>query len=353
VARRELDILTQLKKATADITRLLRLFLALSLLSTSGCAWLDVKQRQLIYRPTTGVPASFAGLPPGDQRYFLDVAQTAAGKSAPPPESGNGLNERPDPPRIEMWWLPNKDPAAPTLLYFHGTFRTLVANVRKIEALREAGFSVLAVEYRGWGLSTPIIPSEKSILQDADMAWAELQKREPRPGMRVIYGHSMGSGVAVDLASRQRPQTNYGGLILESAFTSFPDIALEVGRVAWLLAHFSDERFASGEKIGLVERPLLMIHGNLDKTVPMNLGEKLFAAANPPKAWVMIEGGKHSDLDAVGRAQYQQAVEQFRALLIQRATAQPPAPPAQALNDTPGAANAPVSAGVTAQGVAR
>ena len=144
--------------------------------------------------------------------------------------------------------------------------------------------------------------------------------------MRVIYGHSMGSGVAVDLASRQRPQSDYGGLILESAFTSFPDIALEVGRVAWLLSHSSDERFASGEKIGRVERPLLMIHGNLDKTVPMNLGEKLFAAANPPKQWVMIEGGKHSDLDAVGHAQYQQAVQQFRELLLQRATAQPPAP---------------------------
>jgi hypothetical protein len=75
----------------------------------------------------------------------------------------------------------------------------------------------------------------------------------------------------------------------------------------------------------------------------MNLGEKLFAAANPPKAWVMIEGGKHSDLDAVGRAQYQQAVEQFRALLLQRATA----------SDTPPASNGPVSAGVAAQGVTR
>ncbi|HWR91520.1 MAG TPA: hypothetical protein VN300_03805, partial [Desulfobacterales bacterium] len=95
--------MTQLKMAAANFTRLRPLFLAVALLSTSGCAWLDVKQRQLIYRPTTGVPASFAGLPPGDQRYFLDVAQTAAGKSAPPPESGNGSNDRVDPPRIEMW----------------------------------------------------------------------------------------------------------------------------------------------------------------------------------------------------------------------------------------------------------
>ncbi|NTV86172.1 MAG: hypothetical protein HGA21_05455, partial [Burkholderiaceae bacterium] len=69
--------------------------------------------------------------------------------------------------------------------------------------------------------------------------------------------------------------------------------------------------------------------------------------------WVMIEGGKHSDLDAVGRAQYQQAVEQFRALLMQRATAQPPAPVAPTASDTPAASNGPVSGGVAAQGVAR
>jgi alpha-beta hydrolase superfamily lysophospholipase len=233
------------------------------------------------------------------------------------------------PQRIEMWWLPNADRSAPTVLYLHGTFRTLVANVRKIEALRTAGFSVLAVEYRGWGLSTPITPSEQTILQDADVAWAEFQRREPRADRRVIFGHSMGSGVAVDLASRQRPQSDYAGLILESAFTSFPDIALEVSSVAWLLSKTSDERFASIDKIKRVEQPLLMIHGNLDKTVPMVLGEKLFAAANPPKQWVMIEGGKHSDLDEAGRAQYQQAVQQFRTQLLQRAAA-------------PAAANGPV-----------
>jgi pimeloyl-ACP methyl ester carboxylesterase len=305
-------LLTSLKKSTANGTRLLRLALALVLLVTSGCAWLDVKHRQLIYRPTPGVPASFAGLKSGDERFFLDVPQVVSDEPVNTPGSATDPLVTSEPARIEMWWLPNKDTLAPALLYFHGTFRTLVSNVRKIESLRDAGFSVLAVEYRGWGLSTPITPSEKTILQDADVAWTELQKREPRPGMRVIYGHSMGSGVAVDLASRQLPQSDYGGLILESAFTSFPDIALEVAQIAWLLSQASDERFASIEKIAKVQRPLLMIHGSLDTTVPMVLGEKLFAAANPPKQWITIEGGKHSDLDAVARGLYLQAVEDFR-----------------------------------------
>ncbi len=291
--------------------------LTLGVSMLSGCAWLDTKQRQLIYRPTPGVPAHFTGLRAGDEQFFLPVPATPDTLSTGEAPITSATAASPlAPQRIEMWWLPNADPDAPTLLYLHGTFRTLVANVRKIEALRTAGFSVLAVEYRGWGLSTPIVPSEKTILQDADIAWAELVRREPRPQQRFIFGHSMGSGVAVDLTSRQRPQSDYAGLILESAFTSFPDIASELNSVAGVIALSSDERFASIDKIKRIDRPLLMLHGNLDKTVPMVLGERLFAAANPPKTWVMIEGGRHSDLDDKGREHYQQAVLQFKAAVL-------------------------------------
>ncbi len=299
------------------------LILSLVLSVMSGCAWLDNKQRQLIYRPTPGVPAHFTGLREGDEQFFLPVPATSgtisAGEAPIASANASAAASPPAPQRIEMWWLPHADPKAPTLLYLHGTFRTLVANVRKIEALRTAGFSVLAVEYRGWGLSTPIIPSERTIVQDADIAWAEFVRREPRPQQRFIFGHSMGSGVAVDLASRQSPQSDYAGLILESAFTSFPDIATEVSGVAGLIALSSDERFASIDKIKRVEQPLLMMHGKLDKTVPMVLGERLFAAANPPKTWVMIDNGRHSDLDEKGREQYQQAVRQFKATALARA----------------------------------
>lgn len=283
----------------------LRIFLAISLLATSGCAWLDAKQRQIIYRPTPGIPADFAGLRTGDERYFVDVPQTAD-------------------QRVEMWWLPHPDKNAPTLLYFHGTFRTLFENLHKIDALREAGFAILAVDYRGWGLSTPIMPSEQTILQDAQTAWTELQRREPRASQRVLYGHSMGSGVAVDVASRLRAKTDYGALILESAFTDFTDVAWEAGYLARFLVLFNSERFASLEKIARVQAPLLMLHGRQDTTIPMRLGEKLFAAANPPKQWITIEGGAHSDLDQAGHAQYQAALRRFvHDCVIERATSSP------------------------------
>lgn len=280
--------------------------MVVSLLATSGCAWLDAKQRQIIYRPTLGVPADFAGLRAGDERYFVNLPQASD-------------------QRIEIWWMPHADKNAPTLLYLHGTFRTLFENLHKIEALREAGFAVLAVDYRGWGLSTPITPSEQTILQDARTAWVELQRREPRASQRVLYGHSMGTGVAVDLASHLRVKTDYGALILESAFTDFTDVAWEAGYFARFLVLFNSERFASIEKIDRVHAPLLMLHGRLDTTIPIRLGEELFAAANPPKQWITIGGGAHSDLDLVGHAQYQAALQCFmHDYIVERKTASSP-----------------------------
>ena len=268
------------------------LLLGLTMLNLSACAWLDAKQREVIYRPTLGMASDLPNLRPGDVRSFAEV-----------PRSGGQ--------RVELWWLPHADNHAPTLLYLHGTFRTLFENRHKIDALRAAGFSVLAVDYRGWGLSTPITPSERTILQDADVAWSVLQQREIRPAKRVIYGHSMGSAVAVDLASRLRAKADYGAIILESAFTSFADVADGSGFLARLLMNFSTERFASIEKIAQVQAPLLMLHGTLDTTIPINLGEKLFAVANPPKQWQAIVGAAHSDLDVVGGVSYQNVLRGF------------------------------------------
>lgn len=278
--------------------RWLRILLLLSLLASSGCAWLDARQRELIYRPTPGTSADWTDLRAGEEHYFVSL-----------PANAGTLNNT---QRIELWWLPHPDKNAPTLLYLHGTFRTVPQNRHKIDALREAGFAVLAVEYRGWGLSTAITPSEQTLLQDADAAWAELQRREPRAAERVIYGHSMGSGVAVDLASRLKARQDYGALILESAFTSFADVASEAGLFASLLLHLNNERFASIDKIARVHAPLLMIHGSADTTIPIRLGRQLFMAANPPKRWLNIRGGAHSDLQQIGHARYQAILQRFK-----------------------------------------
>jgi uncharacterized protein len=291
---------------------LLAFFLLISVVSTSGCAWLDAKQRNIIYRPTLGVPADFAGLRAGDERYFVDLPASQQS----PMRSTDSTAQTSGPQRIEMWWLPHANPQAPTLLYYHGTFRNLYQNIHKIDALRSAGFAVLAVEYRGWGRSSAITPSEQSILQDAQLAFDELRQREARPSQRVLYGHSMGSGVAVDMASRLQAKTDYGAIILESALTSFTDVAVEASWLGRLISSLNNERFASIEKIEKITAPLLMLHGGLDTTVPPTLGNRLFAAANPPKQWMVIQNAKHSDLHEADGAAYQAALKGFMNLYV-------------------------------------
>ncbi len=276
-----------------------RATMLLALLVSSGCAWLDMQQRLVIYRPTVGTPTDFSGLRAGDERYFIVVPGAGA------------------PQHLAIWWLPHSAPGAPTLLYLHGTFRNLFGNVHKIGALREAGFSVLAVDYRGWGESSVITPSETSIRQDALLAWDELKKRQPDSARRVIYGHSMGSGVAVDLASHLTP-AELGGLVLESAFTSFTGVAHASGWLARLLNLFNNEQFASVDKISKVQVPLLMLHGNQDTTIPIELGQQLFAAANAPKQWIVIEGAAHSDLNQVNPALYQATLRGFATSYLSR-----------------------------------
>ena len=251
-----------------------------------GCAWLDTKQRELVYRPTPGRPASFTGLRPGDLEYAIS----------------SGADQ------VHFWWLPNADPQAPTLLYLHGTFRNIYQNLRKVEALRDAGFSIVALDYRGWGESTPILPSEASIYADANLAWGELERRQSDPRKRVIFGHSMGSGVAVELASQRHGGVDYGALILESSFPRLPDVARANGNLGTFAALFATQEFNSLDKIGRVDAPILMLHGSADNTVPVALGRRLFEAAPKGTRWVEIENGSHSGLDREAPQQYRQAV---------------------------------------------
>lgn len=270
-----------------------------------GCAWWDLKQRQWVFRPSPGQPADVA-LRPGDVSYAVAVPGVAPGTQD----------------RLQLWWMPNADPNAPTLLYLHGTFRALYRNLPKIDALREAGFSVLAVDYRGWGESTPIVPSEATILADADTAWAELVKHQPDPRRRVIFGHSMGGGVAVDLASRKHVGRDYGGLILESTFTRLPDVAAELGVVGTMVSWLANEQFDSVDKIGRVDAPILIMHGSADDTVPVTLGRRLRDAAPAGTRWVEFSGGSHSRLHSEDPALYREAVKSLIARLS------PPSPAA-------------------------
>ena len=267
-----------------------------------GCALLDEKQRLLALRPTPGVPAAFTpgsaaeqtSFRPGDQRYTVPV--------------GDGQI-------LALWWLPQADPQAPALLYLHGTFRNLYGNLPKINALREAGFSVLAVDYRGWGESTVIVPSEASIADDAARAFLELQRLQPKPGRRVIYGHSMGGAAAVALAATKHSGRDYGALVLESTFTRLPDVAAAAGVIGQIGAAVTTLEFDSLSRIGRIDAPLLMLHGALDRTVPIALGRRLRDSAPPGVTWVEVPQGTHSRLFSEAPELYQSTFQKLIASL--------------------------------------
>ena len=275
-----------------------------------GCAWLDAQQRALALRPTPGRPAAFApasvaeqeNFRPGDLRFTVPVG--AHGQQG-----------------LALWWLPQADANAPALLYLHGTLRNLYGNLPKINALREAGFAVLAVDYRGWGESTPLVPSEATITADAARAFAELQRRQPHAGRRVIYGHSMGGAVAVRLASTLKGVVNadrtgdYAALVLESTFTRLPDVAAEAGFWGSVAASLTSLEFDSLSRIGSIDAPLWMLHGSQDRTVPVALGRRLRDAAPAGVQWLEIPGGSHSRLHSDAPALYQNTFKQLIASL--------------------------------------
>jgi pimeloyl-ACP methyl ester carboxylesterase len=286
--------------------RLARLALLCGLLTGSftGCAWLDQKQRELALRPTPGRPAEFtpgsdaerANFRPGDRRYTVPAA-------AAPGDT------------LALWWLPHANPQAPVLLYLHGTLRNLYGNLPKINALREAGFAVLAVDYRGWGESSALVPSEETIAQDAAQAYAELQRLQPQTGRRIIYGHSMGGAVAVRLASTLRAGHDYGALVLEATFTRLPDVAAEAGFWGRVGAAATTLEFDSLSRIGRIDAPIVMLHGTLDATVPVVLGRRLRDAAPAGVTWVEFPSGTHSrlqtDMPELYRSTFQRLIAQL------------------------------------------
>jgi fermentation-respiration switch protein FrsA (DUF1100 family) len=182
------------------------------------------------------------------------------------------------------------------------------------------GASVLVFDYRGYGKSEGT-PTEAGILADARAARRWLAKRTGvAEGDIVVAGKSLGGGVAVDLAARDGARA----LILESPFTSLTEVA--VHHLPWLPARWlMNTRLDSLALIGWYDGPLLVSHGDADRTVPYEMGQRLFEAANYPKSFVTIPGGGHNDLP--GR-EYAEILDQFLASL-------PPQPGSAARNDTP------------------
>jgi fermentation-respiration switch protein FrsA (DUF1100 family) len=228
-------------------------------------------QRALMYHPETfRTPPVVAGLP-DVQELVLDTA---------------------DGEKVIAWYAPPQRDL-PLVLYLHGNAGSLRNRADRFRGLIGDSYGLLAVSYRGYGGSTGR-PSETGMIADAQTAYAFAAARVP-PERIVVFGESIGTGVAVALAASQR----IGRLVLESPFTSALEIA---ARIYWYLPvrFLMKDTFRSDQRIGKVTAPLLVLHGERDEVVPIALGERLFALANEPKRFVRFPAGRHVDLDRYG-----------------------------------------------------
>jgi pimeloyl-ACP methyl ester carboxylesterase len=211
--------------------------------------------------------------------------------------------------RLHSWWMPSAREGAKTVLYLHGNDGNVSTSIGEAAPLRELGYSVLMIDYRGYGASDGPFPSEAAVYEDAEAAWRHLMQAGAKAGDVFIYGHSLGAAIAIELALHH-PEA--AGLIAESAFTSIYDLALLSPQYAMLpLRRLLNQRFDSFSKVPALRLPSLFIHGTADEVVPYSMGRQLFSASAGTKRFLAVEGGRHGDNAQAGGAAFRAAIESF------------------------------------------
>jgi fermentation-respiration switch protein FrsA (DUF1100 family) len=238
------------------------------------CVFLRWREPSMIYHPFRRLEAT----PDAAGLSYEDVFLTTA-----------------DGVRIHGWFLPAlrspiTDHRSPiTILFLHGNAGNISDRIDTLAVLHQLGAGILIIDYRGYGRSEGQ-PNEPGTYRDAQAAYDYLlQQRGVRPQNLVLYGESLGTAVAVDLASKH----HVGGVVLQEPFTSVGDVGksmFPVFPVRWLVRN----KYDSLSKIGRINAPLLIFHSRNDEVFPFSHAERLFAAAHDPKRLVELRGG-HND----------------------------------------------------------
>lgn len=218
--------------------------------------------------------------------------------------------------RIHAWYFQparNVDgalqpvPVRGAVLWCHGNAGNISNRYWRVEPLKDLDVAVLLFDYRGYGRSDGS-PSEQGLYRDTQAAWDHLTVARGFPAEQImIVGISLGGAPATELATRVRP----AGLVLESTFTSIPDMARIVMPV--MPSVFIRQRMDTAARIGHIACPLLIIHGDSDRTIPFDMGARLYAAAAEPKTFLAVPGADHDDLAYTDEAAYAAAYRRFFA----------------------------------------
>jgi fermentation-respiration switch protein FrsA (DUF1100 family) len=249
---------------------ILRAFLTLLGAWAAVTAFLYFAQRYIQYFPGTQPPGapSAQGLP--------EMREIAA-------KTEDGL-------ALTAWFAPPKQPGGRIVIFYHGNAGNIADRAVKARYFIEKGFGVYFCEYRGYGGNAGA-PSEEGFYSDARSALRWLEAAGYTPAQFVLYGESIGTGVAVQMALETQPRA----LILEAPFSSA--VAVAEKRYFFLpVALMMKDKYDSISKISRVKSSLLIIHGDEDGVIPLPLAQDLFRAANHPKEFITINGGHHNDL---------------------------------------------------------
>jgi len=269
---------------------------ALGFAGLAGCATLDTQQRKWIFQPS--------------ERSWWGGAQAAEGMSDVWIEFTSDQDQQPV--KLHGLWLPQERADAPVMLYLHGARWDVRSSAHRMQRMHELGFAVLGIDYRGFGKSTSALPSEELAHEDALAAWRWLNQKQPQ-AKRFVFGHSLGSAIAVRLASEVDDIT---GVIVEGGFTSIPDV-FSTMKWGWLpLGPLITQRFDAASRLAKVKAPLLVVHGANDNLIKPELGRALYERAKQPKRFVLVEGGTHHNTNAVGQVQYRQAVAELFGMAV-------------------------------------
>jgi alpha-beta hydrolase superfamily lysophospholipase len=273
----------------------LSLCLAFCLALTAGCAMLDEKQRGWIFQPGDRSWGSSAAYADGMEHVWIRFDSNISGQ----PVKLHGLFHAAE-PAVRHPGMAD----APLMLYLHGARWNVEGSSARIRRMQELGFSVLAIDYRGFGKTSAELPSEDMAYEDARAAWDWMARQYPGR-QRFIFGHSLGGAIAIDLAAKVPDES---GTIVEGTFTSIADVfgSLKWG---WLpISGLITQTFDAASKVAQIGSPLLVVHGSEDSTIKPELGRKLFEAAKHPKAFVLVDGGSHFSTNSVGQSLYRDAL---------------------------------------------
>lgn len=208
--------------------------------------------------------------------------------------------------RLHGWWLRPPSPRA-TILYFHGNGGNLSMWAPILAGIAKRGYTLLAFDYRGYGLSTGR-PTEQGLYGDVDAVLEQFATRVSADRPSLYWGRSLGVVMAAYAATIHAPD----GLILESGFPSARSL-LRNSPILFVLSSFASYRFPAAAFLQARSTPtrVLVLHGDRDRIVPIDQGRALFEAVSQPKQFVTIAGGDHNDATPADPATYWQSVDAF------------------------------------------